>query len=64
MVSDRAFIFHIYIPWDKALSLVPDSWSSFKVKVKHQDHSFRKQGRCIRVSQTYLVRLVKIWAFA
>ena len=25
MVSDRACIFHIYIPWDKILSLVPKS---------------------------------------
>ena len=43
MVSDRAFIVHIYIPLGKALSLVPKSRSSVKVMVKHQGHSFRKK---------------------
>ena len=42
MVNDRAFIFHVYIPWGKALSLVLKSRSS--VKVKYQGHSFRKNG--------------------
>ena len=41
MVRDRAFIFHIHIPWGKTLSLVPKSMSS--VKVKYQGHSFRKK---------------------
>ena len=56
MVSDRAFIFHICIPWGKTLSLVPKSRSS--VKVKYQCHSFRKKlavAEGIRVSQTHLV---------
>ena len=50
MVSDRAFIFHIYIyciPWGKTL-LVPKSGSS--VKVKFQGHSFllkKKKKRAI-----------------
>ena len=44
MVSDRAFIFHIHIAWDKALSLVTlKSRSSVKVKVKYQGHSFSKK---------------------
>ena len=33
MVSDKAFIFLIYIPWGKTLSFVPKSRSSVKVKV-------------------------------
>ena len=41
MVSDRVFIFHIYIPWGKTLSIAPKSRSS--VKVKYQGHSFRKK---------------------
>ena len=59
MVNDRAFIFHIYIPWGKTLSLVPKSRSSVKVKVKYQGHSFRKknEGGGIRVSQTHVVYL-------
>ena len=36
MVSHGAFIFHIYIPWGKTLSLVPKSRLSVKVKVKYQ----------------------------
>ena len=57
MVSDRAFIFHIYISWGKTLPVVPKSRSSVKVKVKYQGHSFRKNGRCggIIVSETQLV---------
>ena len=53
MVSDRAFIIDIYILWDKALSLVPKSRSS--VKVKYQGHSFQKNGRCrgIWVTNTF-----------
>ena len=39
MVSDKAFIFHIYVPWGKTLSLV----SSVKVKVKYQGQSFKKK---------------------
>ena len=56
-VSDRAFIFHIYIPWGKTISLVQKSRSSVKVKVKYQSHSFRKNGLCggTSVSQTHLV---------
>ena len=34
MICDRAFIFHIYIPPGKALSLVPKTSSSGKVNVK------------------------------
>ena len=33
MVSDRVFVFHIYIPWGKTLSLAPKSRSSIKVTV-------------------------------
>ena len=42
MLSGRAFIFHIYIPWDKTLSLVPKSWSSVKVKIKYQGQFSKK----------------------
>ena len=57
MVSDRAFIFHIYIPNGKTLSSVAQSRSSVKVKVKYQGHSFRLNDHCggISVSQTQLV---------
>ena len=57
MVSDRAFIFHICIPWGKALSLVPHSRLSVKVKVRYQGYSFRKNGYCRdpSLSQTQLV---------
>ena len=56
-VSDRAFIFHIYIPWGKTLSLVPSqghlsrSRSNIKVTV------LKKNGHCRgnSVSQTQLV---------
>ena len=60
MVSDRDFIFHVYIPWGKNHSLVPKSRSSVKVIVKYQGHSFRKDGRCgaIRVSRTHLVAFI------
>ena len=34
MVSDRAFIFHIYIPWGKTLYSVPKSRSSVKANIK------------------------------
>ena len=44
MVSDRASIFHIYIPWGKTLSLVPKSRSNIKVTV------FQKSGCCGRHS--------------
>ena len=40
MVSDKAFIFHIVIPWGKTLSLVPKLRSY--VKVKYQ--GFRKMA--------------------
>ena len=40
MVSDRAFLFHIYILWGKTLSLVPMLRPFVKVKVKYQGHSF------------------------
>ena len=59
MVSDRGFLFHIYmyVPWSKTLSLVPKSRSSFKVKVKYQVTVFEKNGRCgdVNVSQTQRV---------
>ena len=45
MVSDRAFIFYMYIPYGKTLSLVPKSTSS--VKVKYQGHSFQKQKMAV-----------------
>ena len=40
IVSDRALIFHMCIPFDKTFPLVPISRSSFKVK--HQSYIFGK----------------------
>ena len=64
MVSDRACVFHIHVPWRKALSLVPNLRSYVK-KIKYQGHSFRKNGRCegIDVSQTCLVFVSMIECF-
>ena len=45
MVSDRAFIFHKYIPLGKILFLVPKSRSSVKVSAKYQGHSFREKKK-------------------
>ena len=42
MVSDRAFIFHTNVPWDKTLPIVVPKPRSF-VKVKNQGHSFGKK---------------------
>ena len=60
MVSDRAYIFHIYIRQGTPLSLVPKSGSS--VKVKYQGRSYRKNGSCggISNSQTQLVFFVSV----
>ena len=63
MVGDRAFLFHIYVPWGKTISLAPKSRSPVKVKLKYQGHSFRKKkknGHCggICVSQTHLVHVI------
>ena len=57
MVSDIAYIFHIYIPEGKSLSLVAMLKSSFKVEVKSQGHNFLINGRCgdSNVLQTHLV---------
>ena len=61
MVNDKAFIFHVYIPWGKTLFRIPKSRSTVKVKVKYQGPRFRKKkkknGGCggIRFSQTQLV---------
>ena len=34
MISDRAFIFHTYIPWGKAFQYESQGHHSVKVKVK------------------------------
>ena len=44
MGSDIAFTFHIYIPWDKTLSLVPKSRSS--VICQGQSQFWKNNGRC------------------
>ena len=56
-VRVKAFMFHVSIPCDKIFLLVPSSWSSVKVKVKYQGHSFLKNGRCwgIGVWQKHLI---------
>ena len=63
MVTERAAIFQMHIPWGKTFPLVPRSSSSVKVKVKY-GHNYKKKkpntcGSCggIRVSQTHLVPL-------
>ena len=63
MVSDRDFIFHIYIPWGKPFSLVPKSQchllgSNIKVTV------FEKKNLCggSGVSQAHLVSMYVITA--
>ena len=57
MMSDRAFIFHIFIPWGKTLSLVPKSRSAVPVKVKNQGQFSNKRPlQGIRVSQTQLLQ--------
>ena len=43
MVSDTAFVFDLYIPWGKTISLVPKSRSSVKVNVEYQGNSFLKK---------------------
>ena len=48
MVSDGDFIFHIYIPWGKTLSLLAKSRSSVKIKVKYQGHE--KMAICMGIS--------------
>ena len=42
MVSDRAFIFHLYIPLGKILPLVPKLRSSVKIKVNIKVTVFKK----------------------
>ena len=46
MVSDRANIFHMFIPWGKTFSLKSRSRSSVEVKVKYQCHNFQMSSRC------------------
>ena len=48
MVSDKAFIFHIYIPWGKTLSLAPKSRSPVKSMSNIKDTVFgkKKSGDC------------------
>ena len=60
MVTDRAFIFPICIPWGKTIYFVPKSRSSAKVKVKYQGQFLEKKCRCgnISVSQIQLVFLL------
>ena len=43
MASDRAFIFHMCIPWGKTISFVPRARSSIKVKVENQDYNLNKK---------------------
>ena len=42
MISDSAFIFHMYIPCSKTFSFVPRSRSPVKVSMKYQCHIFQK----------------------
>ena len=58
MVSDRTFIFHIYIPWGKTLSLVTKSKTRSNIKVIVLKKKKRLlQGGGICVSQIHLVNL-------
>ena len=45
MVSDRAFIFHVHIPWGKALSLVPKSMSSHLLRSNVKVTVFEKKKK-------------------
>ena len=58
MVSDRAFIFHVYIPRCETLSFVQKLRASVKVRVEYQVNSIRKNDSCggIHVSQTHVVQ--------
>ena len=47
MISDRPFLFHIYIPCGKTFYLVPRS--SVKVWIKYQGHIFLKNGHYVRI---------------
>ena len=49
MVSVRPFIFHIYIPCGKTLSLVPKSRSSVKLMHRYQGHSSRKKMAVVKI---------------
>ena len=69
MVSHGAFIFHIYIPWGKTLSLV--SKSRLPVKVKYQKNSqcgasvFHKHSFFLSPEHRKTAhRLGKIWSEA
>ena len=55
MVSDRASIFPLCIPWGKTFSLVhvPNSRSSSKIKVKYQGHNFHKHTLFGRAEDVY-----------
>ena len=59
LVRVIALVFHMSIPCEKTFMLVPSSRSSVKVKVRYQDHSFRKNCNCrgISISQTQAVFL-------
>ena len=61
MVSDRAFIFHIYILWGKTLSLVPKSrsWSHIKVTVFQ-----KKKKKAISQAQLVLITFILLSANA
>ena len=44
MVSDRASVFYMCIPWGNTFSSVPRGRSS--VKVKYEAHNFKKNCHC------------------
>ena len=54
MVSDRAFIFHIYIPWGKNLYLVPSQGHVSRSQLPKKKKKKSVVAGVIRVSQTHL----------
>ena len=53
MVSDTAFIFHVCIPWNKTLSLVPTSESSVKEMVFNINVTFKKEKKTSTLGITF-----------
>ena len=62
----RAFILYMYIPWGKALSVVPESRSFVKVKVKYQGQFSNKwtlRGHlCLTNTASFNIATVSILA--
>ena len=58
MIHDRAFIFYIFIPRGKTLSLGSRSRSSVKVNVKYQGHIKKKKKNLAITFEWYVIELL------